>query len=95
MSSEAGEAMVWLSVVHTKLGRLEEARDLLERVLPEYALHGQAESIAALRTTSILAAVLVKLRDLEKGPDCIATLSKSARGDSDQMIQIPFTHFNL
>jgi tetratricopeptide (TPR) repeat protein len=66
VSTDSADAMVWLSVVHTRRGRLDEARELLERVLLEYALHGQAESTAELRTTSLLAAFLMKLDELDE-----------------------------
>ena len=58
--------MVWLAVIYMRSGRLDESRHLLERVVPEYALHGAAESTAAMRTSTILAAGLVRLHELEE-----------------------------
>ncbi len=65
MSLEVREAMIGLSVVHGKARRLVPARQLLERVLSDFELHGQSESAAAMDLSMYLATILFRLDELE------------------------------
>jgi hypothetical protein len=66
MSPDTLDSMLCLAVVHQKSGRPDEARQLLERALLEYALHGLAEGTAAMDVSTLLAAILFLLNEVEE-----------------------------